>query len=565
MESRLMSGLKIVCVVFSLLLGIAAGGAWAQDISFAPDAVFYNGKVVTVDQGFSIQQAFAVKGEEFLAVGTSAKMRALAGKSTRLVDLRGATVIPGLADNHHHVYASARVTWRGVDMVGVTTLAEMSNRLRQAVEKAKPGETVFTTVGWRIPDGRPNRQDLDQISTSAPIVAVRGRRGAATLNTAALKAAGITREHPSFEGVKVPTDSSGEPNGEAPDYPQAMLLLDKLIPPPSQAEEEELIIRGQREQNALGLTSMRELTLWPQAMRAYSEVWRQGKLTLRVSMQMDLPFADRTVADLSKWGVGPGFGDHWLRLDSIGEEPYPPVTPLKQFTEIAIAVNRLGWRFAPHVNGGVAGNFRGTFSADEVLNDTLLAYEAADHDRSIRDRRWIVEHIPLATPDQLDRLARLGVVVSLQAAGYNGGFEAVARAVGKDRAERQTPVRDMLDRHMIVCAGSDFGGPLPDDPRPNNPFKFFYYYVTRKTRDGMVLGAEEKISRPEALRLFTVNSAYATFEEKAKGSIEAGRLADFVVLSQDIMTVPDDKILATQVWATYVGGRRVFGAENTNF
>ena len=98
-----------------------------------------------------------------------------------------------------------------------------------------------------------------------------------------------------------------------------------------------------------------------------------------------------------------------------------------------------------------------------------------------------MEHIPFATPAQLDRLAKLGVVVSLQAAGYNGGYEAAVKAVGKERAERQTPIRDMLDRHMVVCAGSDFGGPLPDDPHPNNPFRFFYYYVTRKTRDGMVL------------------------------------------------------------------------------
>jgi predicted amidohydrolase YtcJ len=553
-------------LVFLALFLIAAAGASGQPGNLlTPDAIFYNGKIVTVDAGSNIQQAFAVKGGDFLAVGTTAKIRALAGKNTRLVDLRGSTVIPGLADDHHHVYASARVTWRGVDMIGVTTLAEMSNRLRQAVAKAKPGETVFTTVGWRIPDGRPNRQDLDQISMNVPIVAVRGRRGAMTLNGAALRAAGITREHATFEGIRVPTDSAGEPTGEGADYPQAMLLLDKLIPPPSQEEEVELIIRGQREQNSLGLTSMRELTLWPQAMRAYSEVWRQGKLSLRVSMQMDLPFEDKTVADLSKWGVGPGFGDHWLRLDSIGEEPYAPKTPVKQFTDIAIAVNRLGWRFAPHVNGGVAGNVRGTFTADEVLESTLAAYEAADRDRPIKDRRWIMEHIPFATPAQLDRLAKLGVVVSLQAAGYNGGYEAAVKAVGKERAERQTPIRDMLDRHMIVCAGSDFGGPLPDDPHPNNPFKFFYYYVTRKTTDGRLLGPEEKISRAEALRLFTVNSAYATFEEKVKGSIEAGKLADFVVLSQDIMTVPDDQILATRALATYVGGQKVFSAENTNF
>jgi predicted amidohydrolase YtcJ len=141
-------------MLLALLLLIAAGASAQQ----TPDAIFYNGKVVTVDSASSVQQAFAVRGEEFFAVGTNARIRALAGANTRQVDLHGATIVPGLTDNHHHVYASARVTWRGVDMVGVTTLAEMSNRLRQAVAKAKPGETVFTTVGWRIADGRPNRR-----------------------------------------------------------------------------------------------------------------------------------------------------------------------------------------------------------------------------------------------------------------------------------------------------------------------------------------------------------------------------------------------------------------------
>src|SRR6202049_3299094 len=138
------------------LFVIAAAGAVAQQGNpSTPDAIFYNGKIVTVDAASKIQQAFAVKGEEFLAAGTTAKIRALAGKNTRLVDLRGSTVIPRLAAAHHHVYASARVTWRGVDMLGVTTVAEMSNRLRQAVAKAKPGETVYTTAGWRTPGGGP--------------------------------------------------------------------------------------------------------------------------------------------------------------------------------------------------------------------------------------------------------------------------------------------------------------------------------------------------------------------------------------------------------------------------
>src|SRR5579863_10717215 len=149
-ECTMGSGLSGLTLFF-----VAAAGVLAQQGNpLSPDAIFYNGKIVTVDAASDIQQAFAVKGEEFLAVGTSAKIRALAGKNTRLVDLHGSTVIPGLADDHHHVYASARVTWRGVDMVGVITLAEMSNRLRQAVAKAKLGETVFTT-----PDGESRRDD----------------------------------------------------------------------------------------------------------------------------------------------------------------------------------------------------------------------------------------------------------------------------------------------------------------------------------------------------------------------------------------------------------------------
>ena len=526
----------------------------------APDAIFYNGKVVTVDSGFTIQQAFAVKGEEFTAVGASAKLRALAGKNTRLVDLRGATVIPGLTDNHHHIYASARVMRQGVDMQGVTALPEMVNRLRQAVAKAKPGETVFTTVGWRI-QGGPTRKDLDQISQDVPIVALRSRRGNATLNTAALKAVGITRETQSYLGAPIPKDAAGEPTGTAPNYPQVMLLLDKLIPPPTQAEEEEMIVKAQKDQNTLGLTSVRELSLWPDAMRAYYRVWREGKLTIRTSMGLDLPFADKAIADLTEWGVGPGFGDHWLRIDSISEEPFPPLIPLRQFTDIALAANRLGWRFAPHVSGDPA---RG-IGADEVFKNTLEAYETVNRDQSIVGKRWIVEHIPYATPDQMDRLAKLGVVVSLQDTGYNGGYDAAVRAVGKERAERATPVRDLLDHHLIVCAGSDFGGPDAEDPHPNNPFKYFYFYVTRKMRDGTLLGPQEKISREEALRLFTTNAAYTTFEEKVKGSIEPGKLADFVILSQDLMTVPDDKILATHALATYVGGHKVFLAENSNY
>ena len=171
-------------LVLSLL--VAERSIAQQDINAPPDTIFYNGKIITVDSGFTIRQAFAVRGDLYVAVGTDARIRALAGKNTRLVDLEGAAVIPGLSDNHDHLYNSEKVM-RGIDLVGATSTEEVLRRLRDGLAKAKPGETVFGSVGWRAPL---TRKDLDQISTDVPIVALRGRRGAAVLNTCGPKEGG---------------------------------------------------------------------------------------------------------------------------------------------------------------------------------------------------------------------------------------------------------------------------------------------------------------------------------------------------------------------------------------
>ena len=514
-----------------------------------PDAVFFNGKVITVDSNFSVQQAFALKGDEFVAVGTNAKIRTLASKNTRLIDLRGHAVIPGLTDNHDHVYDSAKILLRGIDVVGLTSLPEMLDRIREAVAKAKPGETVFTSAGSRVQPAL-TKKDLDEISGTVPIVAVRRRRGAALLNTAALRLAGITRETQTFAGSPVPKDANGEPTGaNPPNYPAGIILLDKVLPPMTDEEEEDLILKAQQQRNALGLTSVRDLSLFPEAMRAYYRVWRKGKLTIRVSMGLDLPDVANIKQALNTWGVASDFGDTWLRLDSISEDPGPESEGLtaKQFSEVAIEANRHGWRLAPHT------------VSDQDLAMALDAYEAADRDSSIREKRWVLEHIPFVTPSQMDRIAKLGVVVSAQYAAYNGNLDEAIRTVGRERAERQPPVRELLDHHLIVSTGSDYiGGAAETD----NPLIPFYFYVTRKTKDGRVVGPEEKISREEALRVSTINYAYTTFEEKVKGSIEPGKLADFLILSDDVLTVPDDKILSIHPLATYVGGREVFSTRN---
>ena len=511
-----------------------------------PDVVFFNGKVVTVDAHFTTQQAFAIKDDRFIAVGNNKSVRSLAGATTRFVDLNGHTVIPGLGDNHDHLYDSAKIILRGVSLQGVASVSEALERIREAARRAQPGQTVFTSV-LRLPRAAGDAltiHQLDQVSTTVPIVVFRGRFGRAVLNTAALRLAGVTRETASFVGVPVPKDANGDLTGENPpaglsiaSVEAGQALLEKVLPRMTNEEEEDFLLRAIHERNVLGLTSIRDLNVSERGMAAYFRLWRKGVLTLRVSMGLLVKDAAHVEEAARAWGVGSGFGDTWLRFDSISEFPTPVLVNARQFTAAALAANRYGWRLSPHIEGS------------DTLKTALDAYEAADRDNSIHDKRWVLEHVPFATPDDLDRIAKLGVVVSAQYPGYDG-------PAPKDKASPiPLPMREFLNRRVVVSAGSDFlAGPNSSD----NPFIPIYFYVTRRTRSGDVIGPEQKISREEALRISTINYAYTTFEEKVKGSIESGKLADFLVLSDDILSVPEEKILSLHPLATYVGGHKVF-------
>ena len=396
----------------------------------------------------------------------------------------------------------------------------------------------------------PTRADLDGISTTVPIVLVRGRRGNALFNTAALTRAGITRESPTYAGQALPRDANGELTGANPPYPAGMMLVDSLLPAMTEAEEEAILLRAIQGRHALGLTSVRDLSLLPRAMRTYFRLWQKRQLTLRVSMGLDLPEVARAEETLRTWGVGSGFGDAWLRFDSISEDPYPMLVPPKQFAEAVLLAQKYGWRMSPHAEG------------DESLNAILDAYEAADRISSIKDRRWVIEHVPLATPAQIQRMVRLGVTISAQYGSYAQNLSAATAAAGRARAERQPPVRELLDAGLVVSTGSDFYAAINT---PDNPFIPIYFYVTRRTRSGTVIGPEQKISREQALRVATINYAYMTFEEKLKGSIEPGKLADFLILSGDVLTVPEDQILSLHPLATYVAGRKVFARPGGGF
>jgi len=534
----------------------------------APDLILTNGKIITVDAEARVFQAVAIRGDRFLAIGTNAEVTALKGPGTRTIDLRGHAVIPGLMDNHNHQYHVALLQ-RGVDLRGVPSLAEMLDRLRRAAGSGSDRATIFSTDGWEpdeFPEKRaPTKRELDGISTTRPIV-VYESRGRVYTNSAALTALGFSRETATVGNVTTGRAPDGELDGLLTGSPANVLnLTAKVVPPPTLDEKKALIAKVQAQQHAMGLTGIRELQIHPDVMRAYYELWRDRGLTMRVSVGLELNAGEegRLESMLAPWGVGPGFGDEWLRLDGIAEynpgdqlrEPYADRDgkdvgtlrlPEERFREAILSMNRYGWRPAIHISG------------DRTLDVVLDAYEAADKQRSIRDRRWIVEHIPLVHRDQMERMKRLGVVVSAQFQPYAGAGNMLKR-FGKERADRAVPMRELLDQGLIVSGGSDWPG------APNNPFVNIYFYVTRKTMEEGTIGLAQKISREEALRVETINNAYLTFEEQIKGSIEPGKLADFVILSDDILTVPEDKILDIRPLATYVGGRQVYLRSGAGF
>jgi len=554
--------MKRTVMVISLVL-LTVAGLLGQGIREVPDAVFYNGKVITVDSSNSIKEAFAVKGDKFLAVGTTREMRALAGPQTQTEDLKAKAVMPGLMDNHNHAYHAAMAN-RGIDLKEVESLAALLEGVRKAAAAAGPGKAIYVASGWQLnkfPEKHPPmRQDIDKVAPNNPVV-IYLNRGQIYLNSAALKIAGVTRDTDRIGRVTIRKDNQGEPDGSITGESGTVARTADTISPATQAEKEKLILETQKQQLAVGLTSIRDLQLAPDFMRAYYEMWRGGKLLERISAGLQVNPSDmETLEDMLKpFGAGPGFGDNWLRLDCLAEfnpgtmwrggKPAPiPNIEAAIYKKAVLVSNRYGWRVSPHTD------------SDGAMDLVLEAFEAADKEISIRDKRWTIEHATYVQPDQMERIKALGLVISAQAQPYRGGGNAL-RTLGKERAERTVPIREFMDRGIIVTGGSDWGG----NSNSNNPFGNIYFYVTRRSMEGEVVGAAQKISRTEALRVETINNAYLTFEEKVKGSIEVGKLADFVILSQDIMTVPEEQIPAITPLATYVGAKRVYSRPGGGF
>jgi predicted amidohydrolase YtcJ len=537
------------------------------------DIVLRGGKVLTVDNEFSIAQAVAVQGEQILAVGSNSDVEALIGPNTRVIELRGRTVVPGLHDSHIHTMGGAS------DELAVSLAQARSMKDVQAAFAARAAETpsgdwILGGSGWhesQLAEGRlPVRQELDVVTPNNPVYLRRGGH-VAVANSAALKFAGITKDTPDPKGGVIVRDpATGEPTGALIER-SAFSLVAKHVPAPTRADR----IKGLKlfiaKLNSKGITATLEPGLSLDEIAAYMELWRSGGMTTRVRLLQKVS-GEEDVAALSSV-LAPNFGDDYLRIGGFkflsdggieaaymseryrvveGEQNDPefvgklilPAGGLDELKQMFLIAAERRWQVQVHAVG------------DATITAMVDLMEEVNEKYPLRDLRWTIMHIFLPTDAALEKIKRLGLYVTVQDHPVKLGHN-MTRYWGEERAARSIPVRSILAKDIPAGGGTD--APVVDW----NPFESMWWMTTRKvyTQGTMrVLGPEEAVTRQEALRLYTMGSAGNAFMEDRIGSLEPRKYADLAVLSDDFLTVPDDVLPNIRSLMTMVGGKIVHEA-----
>jgi predicted amidohydrolase YtcJ len=553
---------RMTALAFVLVLSLAAAGC-AQtgvhpEVIRHADMVLVDGKVITVDQNFSIREAVAIRDGKFLAVGRTSDIRALAGPQTKIIDLQGRTVIPGLIDSHMH-FLRAGFTWRReVRLDQARSIQEILNLLENRASQVKPGDWILTYGGWhygQLKEGRaPTRQELDRVAPGNPvllrILLPHPSTHFVVLNSAALTAAGITRDTKEPPNGVIEKDSAGEPTGVL--RRAAVSLALGKVPRASFQEKVDGLKLVMRDFHAAGLTSVIETVgggVSDDDYHVLYELWRRNELTIRTA----LLFYTGKVEEGQRWMqyVPMGFGDDWLKINGFGErivaavqDNLAPAFPLKpeglaEFKKFVTEVARNRWSIQQHT----------------TLGTTAAAYldiiEEVDRQYPIRDLRWSLAHVEMISEADMRRVKRLGMGLTIQDRQVIQS-ELMKQAWG-DAALSAPPMKKMLELGLPVGAGTD-----ATVVTPYHPFTTLWWMVTGKDWAGRVVRPLERLSREDALRIHTLGSAWFSFDEKIKGSIEPGKLADLVVMTDDYLTVPEDKIREISAVVTIVGGNIVY-------
>ncbi len=565
--------------VLALILPVA-GGCGAGPAHPPADLVLTNGRIVTVDADIPEAEAVAVAGDTIVAVGAAREIRGYVGPNTEVIDLGGRLAVPGFIEGHGHFMGLGKAKMI-LDLTTARSWDEIVAMVAEAVGEAQPGEWILGR-GWhqekwdRVPepnvDGVPLHDDLSAVSPDNPVHLTHASGHAAFANARALELAGIRGDTPDPRGGTIVRDARGEPTGLLRETAQRLVGRaiseneSRRSPEETTARTRRMVELASQELLRKGVTSFHDAGAGFATIDFLKRMAEEGSLPVRLYVMVRGESNEDMAEKLPQYRII-GAGNHHLTVRSIKRqidgalgshgawllEPYADLPSsaglvLERVEDIArtaeIAIEH-GFQVNTHAIG------------DRGNREVLDIYEkvfAANPDRT--DLRWRIEHAQHVDPADVPRFRELGVIAAMQAVHGTSDWPWVPKRLGAERAARTSYLwREFLDAGVVVGNGTD--APVEDvDPLPS-----FYAAVARKTRDGEVFTPGQRMTREEALRSYTLGNAYAAFEEDIKGSITPGKLADIVVLSKDILTIPEDEIPTARVVYTIVGGEVLYRAE----
>jgi hypothetical protein len=566
-------------MMFAAAVALAgAPAAWAVDA----DLILHNGKILTVDAGFSVQQAVAIRGDRIAAAGSDqAILSAERGAHTKVIDLHGRTVLPGLFDSHVHPLEGALSEFRA-PLPAFDSFATVQNFIRQQAARTPPGEWIVVprTFPTRLRELKMPMRELLDVDTTHPVMF--DASYVVIVNSLGLKLSGITRDTPNPPRGEIVKDAHGEPNGI---LKNAQSLLKGLKPEGQFTEREQLQALEEMLERyvAAGLTAIGDGAVQENEIHLYRTLKAQNRLPLRVTMTW-WHNAAKPIEELRQKIQSADFttntGDDWLRFGAFkvnvdggmtigtayqrepygafGAQLYGKTDPrdrgqLFESPEKLLEILRIArdakWQLSAHCQGGGA------------IDGFLQALEALDRESPIGPTRSHPIHASFQSPAPIAQMKRMGILADVQAAWLYLDSPALEKVFGNDGMRYFFPLRSYLDAGIRIAGGSDhmIGHDKNHATNPYNPFLGMWTAVTRLNTRNEVVHPEERITREEALRMYTIWAAYRHFAENTRGSIERGKLADLVVIDRDYLRCPEDEIRRIEPVAVMIGGRTVHG------
>jgi predicted amidohydrolase YtcJ len=524
------------------------------------DTVLFNGKVLTLDRDFSVQEAIAISQGRVLATGTTADIKKLADDKARMIDLGGRTVIPGLTDGHIHGIRAALTFGTEVNWIGVPTLKEALDRIRQAARAQAPGSWIVVAGGWTeeqfAEKRRPSPQDVAEAAPDNPVY-IQHLYDWLLLSPKAMEALNIHSDADVTPGGKLELGSDAKPTGIIDASGNALGKIFDRLPKPSLEQQVEGSKRFFHEMNALGVTGIVDgggVSMYPANYQAVFRLWHDRQLTLRVAYHLCAPKPGSELADLQNLTqlLPQGFGDGMLHFNGPGE-----ILIWADWTDGDITADgkaKLGELLRWAASKGYTIQLH--WNPDRTVHDLLDVIEDINKDYPVRDLRWTVLHLYNASEDSLKRMKALGLIWGVQDGLYFGG-ERLQKEAGVEAAKQMPRIATAMKFGLTVAGGTD-----AHRVSSYNPFVALQWYLDGTTIGGTpTRGDSEAPSRRQALEMYTRNSAFMANDDDKRGTLEAGKFADLAVLSADYLTAPVKEIGKIRSLLTMVDGKAVYASE----